>query len=495
MSTPSWGQSTRRGLLWSAASLLGNKAVNFVSVMVLTRLLTPSEFGVVAAIVVFLSFVELGSDLGMKATVIYEQEQGVSARVQSAFTLNVIITVTLTGVAILCAPLVAGFFGAEDQTELFRLGALSLLFVGLGNIHDALLIRGMDFKRRTIPQIVRAAVRAGISIGLALAGFGAESLVIGMLVGSAAWTLTQWILSPLRPTFELDLQVVRGMASYGGAAALLEVLAVANNRADAAIVGRVLGERALGLYTIAFRVPELAIETIAWNTSQVAFPALSRKRAIDRGDLARSTLRLLRFQALYALPVAAGLVTVATPLIVVLFSSQWSVAGGVTAAIAVKVAITAVVFPLGDVFKALGRQRVLVALGAIQLPIIIATIVAVAPAGIVAVAWTCTGFTAILGTIQIGFVLRALDSDVSTLLRALRPALVTALGVLLGGALGRMAVDGSYLVELLVAGTTGAAVGLLTARLFAFDALRELAEQLRKLRQSTLQPQPAGPEV
>ena len=495
MNNPSWGQSTRHGLLWSGASLLGNKAVNFVSVMVLARLLAPSEFGLVAAVVVFLSFIELGSDLGMKATVVYEQEKGVTARVQSAFTVNLIIAVALTGVAVLCAPLVADFFGVGEEADLFRLGALSLLFVGLGNIHDALLLREMDFKRRTIPQIVRAAVRAVFSIGLALAGFGAESLVIGLLVGSAAWTLAQWILSPLRPTFELDLGVVRGMAAYGGAASLLEVLSVANARADAAIVGRVLGEGALGLYTIAYRVPELAIETVAWNTSQVAFPALSRKRAIDRGDLARSTMRLLRFQALYALPVAAGLALVATPLIVVLFSSKWAAAGGVTAAIAVKTGISAVVFPLGDVFKALGRQRVLVVLGAIQLPILVASIVLVAPAGIVTVAWARAGFTALLGTVQIGFVLHAVGSDVPELLRALRPALVTAAGVMVGAGAVALAFDGSDLAELLVGVAAGGAVGLLAARLFAFDALRELAEQLRKLRSSTPQPQPAGPEA
>jgi len=494
VSNPSWGQSTRHGLLWAGASLLGNKAVNFVSVMVLARLLAPAEFGLVAAVVIFLSFIELGSDLGMKATVVYEQEEGVSERVQSAFTLNLIIAVLLTGLAVLCAPLVAAFFGAEDHVDLFRLGALSLIFVGLGNIHDALLVRGMDFKRRTIPQIVRAAVRAVLSIGLALAGFGAEALVIGMLVGSAAWTLAQWILSPLRPTFELDLGIVRGMAGYGGAAAVLEVLAVVTNRADAAIVGRVLGEHALGLYTIAYRVPELAIETVAWNTSEVAFPALSRKRAIDRGDLARSTMRLLRFQALYALPVAAGLAMVATPLIVVLFTSKWGAAGGVTAAIAVKAGITAITFPLGDVFKALGRQRVLVALGAVQLPIMIATIVAVAPAGIVAVAWARTGFTAVLGIVQVGFVLRALGSDVPELLRALRPALVTAAGVVAGAGAVALAFDGSDLAELLLGTVAGGAVGLLAARLFAFDALRELVEQLRKLRPAAAEPQPVGPE-
>lgn len=492
MSTPDWGRSTRHGLLWSGASLLGNKAVNFVSILVLARLLAPSEFGIVAAVVVFLSFIELGSDLGMKATVVYEQEEGISARVQSAFTVNLIIAVSLTAAGVLCAPLVADFFGIGDQDGLFRLGALSLLFVGLGNIHDALLIRSLDFKRRTVPQIVRAAVRATVSIGLALSGLGAEALVIGMLVGAAAWTTVQWTMSPLRPTFELDLGVVRSMAGYGGAAALLQVLAVVSTRADALIVGRVLGERALGLYTIAFRVPELAIETVAWNTSQVAFPALSRKRTIDRDDLARATLRLLRFQALYALPVAAGLAMASTPLIIVLFSSKWAAAGGVAAAIAVQAGIAAVVFPLGDVFKALGRQRVLVALSSIELPLLVGAIVAVAPAGITSVAWARAGFAAVFGAIQVAFVLRALDSEPGPFFAAIAPALVTAAGVLVGAGTARLLSGGSEFLELFAITAAGAAGGLLAARLFAFDALRELWDQLRRMRSAGPRPAQEG---
>jgi lipopolysaccharide exporter len=478
-----WGGSTRRGLFWSAASLLGNRAVNFLSLLALAWLLTPGEFGVAAAVFVFLSFIELGSDLGMKATVVYEQEEGVTARVQSAFTLNLLIAIALCGLAVLAAPLVAGFFRMEDHVGLFRLGALSLLLTGLGNIHDSLLLRGMDFKRRTLPQLSRAVVRAAVSIVLAATGSGAEALVIGLLAGSAAWTVVQWVVSPFRPTFELDLGVVRSMAGYGSAAALLEVLAVTNNRADAAVIGRVLSERALGLYTIAFRVPELVIETVAWNTSQVAFPALSRKRVSDRADLARATLRIVRFQALYALPVAAGLALVATPLLSVMLPSEWESAGGVMAAIAVMTGISAVVFPLGDVFKALGRQRVLVALNLVQLPLLVGSIVAAAPAGIVAVAWARAGAKAVFAVALIAFVLKAIGSDVRSLGRATAPALIGALGVLIAAGAVRLAWDdGPDLALLLATTAAGAAGGLIAVRLFAFDALRELWSQLVAMR-------------
>jgi lipopolysaccharide exporter len=495
MSTPSWAQETRHGLLWSGISLLGNKAVNFVSILVLARLVTPSEFGTVAAVAVFLAFIEVASDLGMKATVVYEQEAGVTARIQSAFTLNLGIAAVLTVVGVLLAPLVADFFGVGDKAYLFRLGALSLLFVGAGNIHDALLIRGMDFRRRTIPQLIQALVRAAVSIGMAVAGFGAESLVVGALAGSAAWTLVQWFMSPLRPTFDLDLGIVRGMASYGSAAALLEVLAVVTSRIDITVIGKVLGEAALGLYTIAFRVPELLIETVAWNSSEVLFPALSRKREDDRGDLTRATMRLLEFQALYAIPVATWMAMVATPLITFLFGSQWTSAGGVTAATAIAAGIVAVIFPLGDVFKALSQQRVLVVLSLCQLPVLIAMVILLAPKGIVTVAWGRAAATAVIACVQITFVLRALESGYAPVLRALRPALSTAAGVLIGAALGELALPSSQpaWLELTVRTFGAAAVGSLAAWLFANSTVKTLYRHLRGSGPPALTPGPSEP--
>ena len=116
MSSDGWGSSLRKGIAWSTITFVIAKAVTFASMLVLARLLAPSEFGAVAAVTVFLAFVELASDLGMKATVQYEQEHGFTDRIQTAFTLNIALVVVLTGVGILLAPLVADFFNISHQT-------------------------------------------------------------------------------------------------------------------------------------------------------------------------------------------------------------------------------------------------------------------------------------------------------------------------------------------------------------------------------------------
>jgi lipopolysaccharide exporter len=482
-----FGSSLRGGVAWSTVTFVAAKALTFVSMLVLARLLVPAEFGVVAAVATFLAFVELGSDLGMKATVVYEQEGGYSERLDTAFTLNIALVVVFTAGGVALAPLVAAFFHLEGQTHLFRLGVLSLLLTGMGNIHDGLLLRDLAFRRRAVPELIRGAVRAAVSIPFAVAGFGAESLVFGMLAGSAAWSAAQWFLSPYRPRLAFDRGIARTMIGYGVAASLLQVLTVVSQNADKAAVGRVVGDAALGLYTIGFRIPELLISNVGQVISIVAFPALARKRSEDEAGMVSATLTLLRYQALYSLTVAVALAVLAPPLVVVLFGDAWRPAGGVMSAIAIMAGIATVIYPLGDVFKALARQRILVALNCVQIPLLIAAIIATAPNGILAVAWARTGAMALFAVLFLREVKRVLGLGLGELALAVRPAAVTAAVVALSAGAVRLAWPALEVGPLLAATVAAVVGGLAAVRLTApdlFGQLRAAVESLRPRRRA-----------
>jgi len=494
VTSTSWGAATRRGILWSTASFLGGRALTFVAIVVLARVLTPSEFGVVAAVTIFLSLLDVISDIGMKATVVYEQEHGISSRVQTAFTVNLIFAAILTAGGVLLAPLIAQFFSLAHHTDLFRLGSLNLLLTGLGNMHDALLLRELDFRRRIIPDLARGAVRGIVSIVLALRGLGAESLIIGMLAGSAAWTVVQWSLTPLRPTLSFDAGIARSMAGYGSGAAVLAMVASVAGTVQLAVIGKALGEQALGLFTVARRVPELVIETVAFNVSRVSFPALARKRAIDEQGLGRSTLMILRYQALYAGPAAAGLAILASPLVVVLFSPKWQDAAGVLSAVAVLSGVGSIAFPLGDVLKAIGKQSVLIALNLIQMPVVAVGIVLLAPAGVVAVAWLVAAGGIAFATALTIIACRQLSIGPRDATAAGRPGVVAAAGVTLGAGAARLVWPDPSLGPLVAGILAGTACGLMFLRAFAPGVISEVAGSLRPPRVPRRSPRVPGPQ-
>ena len=455
-------------------TFVASKVITFGATLILARLLAPSQFGLLAAVLAFITLLELISDLGMKATVIYESEKGVTSRVQTAFTLNVIFTLALTALAVLVAPLVARYFGAEAHTWLFRIASLDLLVTGLGNINDGLLLRDMEFRRRMIPLLTSNVVRGLATIALAVAGLGASALVIGFIIGSTAWTINLWIVKPFRPTFTIDRTAVRGVAVYGGWASTLELIAAVAQRVDVFVIGRALGSRALGLYTVAQRVPELIVGNVAWNLSIVAFPALSQRREQGHAELTGTTLNLIRYSALFGLPVGVGLAVVAQPLVVVLFSAKWAAAGGIMAALAITEGVVCIVFPLGDTFKALGRQPTMVAVNLIFLPLLIAAMVIAAPAGITAAVWARTAVVLVQALVWLLLITRVLNLSLSRVGAMLGPASSAAAGVALAGGAVRLALPSDTIGPLLLATLAMGVGGAVFLRIFAMREYTEL---------------------
>jgi lipopolysaccharide exporter len=481
MNAESWARKTRAGIGWSIGTFAAGRVLTFVATVILARLLVPAEFGVVAAILVYTSLLELGSDLGMQATVVYEQEKGRSERLHNAFTINLGIACAFSAAGVLFAPLVASFFGSGGDVGLFRLAPLSLLITAFGNIHDGLLLRELDFRRRVVPELTRGAVRGVVSIALAILGVGAASLVVGLMAGQAAWVVVLWQITAYRPRLRLDRATARSMTAYGSGAVMLEVLGVVATRADVVVIGKVLGVAALGIYTVAFRVPEVLILSMTWSVSRVAFPALSRMRASDRDGLPAATLTLLRYQALGALPVAATLAVLSSPLIVVLFSEKWAQGGGVMAAVAVATGIGAMAYPLGDVFKALGRQRTLVAVNLVNLPLMVAGMIVVAPSGIVWVAWAVAGLATVNLLIIAVLVSRTVGIRIRQYLVAIQPAMATAAGCGLAAGLVRVAASSEPRgVEVFAGLCAAGAGGALAMRLLAPDTFRTVLGIVRK---------------
>jgi O-antigen/teichoic acid export membrane protein/peptidoglycan/xylan/chitin deacetylase (PgdA/CDA1 family) len=477
-----WGGMVRHGIVWSVAAFGASKALSLISILVLARLLTPNQFGVVAAVAAYIALIELGSDLGMKPAIVFEQERGITARVHTAFTLNLMTAAALTGLGVLLAPAVAGFFGVPGEAGLFRLGALNLLFTGLGNIHDGLLLRDMSLARRIRPQIARDLVRVAVSVALALAGLGAAALIVGFLAGTATWTVWQWLLTPLRPRLNYDSAIARSMIAYGAPAALLQILATINSRLDVVLIGHLLDSRALGIYSIAYRLPEVLLASIAYTLGVVAFPALARQRADDRAALAPATLQLLRYLAVYALPVAAGLAVLSVPIIDLLFSHKWHDAAQLLVPIAAAAALYTVVFPLGDLLKAVGKQATIVRVNVVLVPLMIAACVLAAPSGVVAVSWALVGTSAAFAGMMSVAVGRELHLPAGVFVRTYAPGLSAAVGVFAAAGLVRLTWPATSVPAVTVAAVAGALGAALALRVLAPRTFVDLVRQLRALR-------------
>ena len=467
-----------RGVLWAAASLGATRLALFVSTLILARLLVPEDFGTVAAAMTVVTYFEVALDLGLGAALIYEQEKGHSARVQTAFTLNVAFSVLLALVGILLAGPLAGFFGVPDETPLFRALACYLVLRGIGQVNDAVLRRDLRFRRRAALDGARAVVRAAVSITLALNGADAWAIAWGILAGEVAAVVVGFTLTRFRPTFELDVRAGRALLTFGGGVVGLKVVSEIGLNADYLVVGGRLGPEALGYYTMAYRLPELVIANALWVFSTVAYPVYSRARTLGVDAFKNAMLRALHLVTLFGFPAGVGLAVVAQDAVHVLFSERWAAAAPAMAVLALASGIGAVGYASGDIFPAAGRPHFLLALNT---PIVVLLVVGyffAAPHGIVAVAAVHLAVSVLYGALRLPLANRLVRGTMREAVRAMRPGVVVSLGVLAGALPVRLLTETgpAGLGLTIAAGTAGGALALAAVDRWVF---RDVATLVR----------------
>ncbi|HEX7186513.1 MAG TPA: lipopolysaccharide biosynthesis protein [Thermoanaerobaculia bacterium] len=475
------GDSAAWSVVWAFAGTVASRLLWLAALAVLARLIAPQEFGLLAFALVYITYVETIADLGTGAALIYWPERREEAA-QVTFVSNAVAGFAWCAITLVAAPWIADFFNSPAGVPILRALALSFPLKFLGTTHDALCQKEMRFRVRLVPEVAMALGKSLVAVGLALAGFGVWSLVWGQIAGLAAWTAALWIVVPWRPSWSWPRDLAKPMLSYGRGIIAVNVLAAITHHADLVIVGRMLGARVLGLYQMAYKVPEMAVIVSVWVVSKVLFPAFSRAHAAGE-EVGALYVAALRWISLLAVPASLGLALVAEPLVITLFGEPWRDAVPILQALALYTGLRALGSHAGDVLKATGRPGLLAAISIAKAALMVPLLLLAVRSGPVAVALTMAGVTALTIFFNVVAVCRLTQVTPRALLAALRPSLLAGAGmaaVLLGWQ--RLAPAGEGPLALATAVALGAASYLLLLRLMNPGLLPEMRQALARRR-------------
>jgi lipopolysaccharide exporter len=465
------------GVAWQGLSYVGGKILVLATTVALARLLTPGDFGVVGLALVFIAYAEVVTDLGVAQALIYLPEDREANDV--AFTVTLVFSLLLVGVAMAAAPAVADFFRRPDLTPLFRVLSLSLLVGGIGQVPDALLRKRLLFRRRLIADILRACGQGIVSVALAAAGAGPWAIVLGYLAGGLFWSGTAWALVAYRPGsgfWRVRASKARPLLSYGLATAGNALLLSLVFDIDYLIVGRRLGASDLGHYTLGFRIPEMIIINVFYVLSAVAFPLFTRARE-DRALLRKGYVATIRLQTVYGVMAGVGLAAVAPMLVHVVFGTRWNQSIVPLQALALYAAFRSLGIGAVDVFKAIGRPGLAVALSFARLAVLAPALLVAVRFGIEGVAWAQAIVAFVLAILMQLVASRAVGLSPRALGAALVPALAAGAGVAVGALAVRLWMPGAESVRLVLAIAAGGIAGV--AALHAAD--RGFLKEVRRL--------------
>lgn len=447
--------NTASATLWSTGAYYGSRLLSLVTTVAVARLLTPEEFGLAAYAFVVVTFLDVLRDLGLGPAVVYAEDEQVA---DTAFWTGLLVGSGAFVACWLAAPAIAAYFHEERATEVIRVLALTFPLYALGNVHDALLIRRLAFRRRLVPELSIAGSRAVLSIGLALAGAGAWSLVGGQVAAMVVGVAVFWVVHPWRPRARASLTSALSLLRYGSGTVTVNALGKLLMNADYLFVGRYLGTQALGVYTLAFRIPELLVLDFCAAIGRVVFPAYARVRA-DAEEISTGLLAVLRQVSLVTLPLGVLLACTAEPFVLTVFGRPWAAAVDVTRAIALGTALVSLTYNIGDIYKATGRlgllTRVSLARAALLLPAL--WWAATTRTTLEAVAWVHVVVAAVMAVVDLEVAARVIGVARRRLLAAFAPAVVASTA-LAGGAAGVLAVSGSLgaPLQLVFASASGA---------------------------------------
>jgi O-antigen/teichoic acid export membrane protein len=420
------GTRTLRGTAWAYGSYIGGQALVLVSTAILARLLSPSEFGVVALALVFMTLLDTVSDLGLSPALVISKAEELRERADTVFAFTVGLGALLSAGTAALAPLAALFFDQPELVGLLAVLGLNFVLRSFGATHYALAQKSRDFRSRTVAELAGVLTRGATGIALALAGFGAWSLVLGYLAGTAALTATLWWLVPWRPSGRLSRAHLPRMLRFGTTLTGVDILAAVISQVDYVFVGRVLGTNALGLYTLGFRLPEMLIISLAVVAGRVLFPAFA---AVDRDALGRAFLVSVRYAAVVALPLAAGLAALAEPFVLAVFGEAWRGSIESMRVLSLYALGVALGIPAGIAYKATGQAGILLKLAIPRTVLVVASIAVFVGDGIVAVAACQAAVAGLFAVIGLGIASRMLRVGPAQLASAIVPAAVAAVGM------------------------------------------------------------------
>lgn len=311
-----------KGVLWSSVERFSVQIVTFGLGLVIARLLTPSDYGVIAMISVFLALSGAFIDSGFSLALVRKIDR-TEADNATAFYFNILVGVLVYIILFVTAPLIASFFDVPLLKQITRVAALSMIFNSFGIVQQAVLTSRMDFKTQSKISLIAALISGITGVAMAYYGFGVWALVAQMLLSSVIRTSMLWLSVKWYPRAAFSKKSFQEMFSFSSKILVSYIITILNQNFHSIVLGKVFSQANLGIYTRANQTAQFPVGNISHVIQRVTFPALSSIQNED--ELFNSMfIKLTKVTLWIALLAMTALFVLAEPLVIMLLTEKWS---------------------------------------------------------------------------------------------------------------------------------------------------------------------------
>jgi O-antigen/teichoic acid export membrane protein len=310
-----------KSFFWLGSARFLGQVFAWVFTIVLVRILTPEDFGIMGIAMAYHTVVAILYDINLSAAIV--QKKDLSKEEESTcFWFILMISALFYIVTWYFAPIVSHFFSNEQITKILRVLNIAILFDAFHLVPFWLLSKELDFEKRAKAEFFSNILQSITAVGLALLGFGVWSLVYSTVLKFFVRAILIYAQYSWRPQFTFRPSVLRQMLRFSIPLTGYQLLRHGALQGDTVIIGRILGERILGFYRVAMDLSKIVVDKLIVIVNHVSFPVYSQLQ--DETDMLKSYfLKVNQYIALIAFPVLIGIAIIAEEIIVLILSEKW----------------------------------------------------------------------------------------------------------------------------------------------------------------------------
>lgn len=316
---------TVKGVVWSSIERFSTQGVQFLIMIIMARLLTPKDYGLIGMLAIFLAVAQSLIDSGFSQALIRKQNR-TDVDNSTVFYFNIIVSCSLYLILFISAPFVADFYNQSELTSVMRVVCLGVILNSLAVVQRALLTVRIDFKTQAKASLSAAVISGCIGIVLAYSGFGVWALVVQQLLNLSVNTLLLWIFSKWRPIAVFSWDSFHELFAFGSKMLASGLLDTLYRNIYPIVIGKLFSASSLGHYTRAQQFSEFPSSNITGIIQRVTYPVLCGIQD-DMERLTNVYRKFLKLSAFIIFPLMIGLSAVALPFVDIILGVQWSFCG------------------------------------------------------------------------------------------------------------------------------------------------------------------------
>lgn len=318
------GKKVVWSIKWMAAARLLAQLGTWVITIIVIRILSPEDYGLMAIAMSVIVLLNLLAEMGMGAALVQRLELD-DRLIREAYTLALIVNSFLYFILYISAKPLSEFFSQPQLVEVVRVIGLQFFLMAISVVPQAMLEKNMQFKQRAIIEFVSTISGSLVTLYLALDGFGVWSLVYGNLFRMGMRTAGMNFVFPYLKLPVLNLKRVNHLARFGGWVTAERLLWYLYTESDIFIIGKVLGNEILGIYSVARQLASLPSQKLNSIITQVTLPAFSIMQD-DLNRFRKAFLKATRIIAIFSIPIFFGISAISNEAIHVILGEKWGAA-------------------------------------------------------------------------------------------------------------------------------------------------------------------------